>query len=220
MNDEESCHIAGDAPVDNPTDLAMVYPIVEIFHSVQGEGFHAGIPHVFVRLGTCNLRCEWCDTDFMTFKNMNAIDILAEIMAFDCKRIIFTGGEPMLHDLWPLHRLLKARGYVLSVETNGTIEIPEGLIDWICVSPKDQMYPDVKIRQRTGDELKCVYVGQDLEIYSGLQQGFKHHFLQPCYMDTESVEWNGKNFAETEAVVKTNAPWRLSLQTHKWMGVD
>jgi len=220
MKESESCLIAGDDPVDNLTDLAVTYPIVEIFHSVQGEAFHAGVPHVFIRFGTCNLRCEWCDTDFMTFTSMTALDILGDVMEYDCKRIIFTGGEPMLHDLWPLHRLLKARGYNLSVETNGTIEVPEGLLDWVCVSPKDQMYPDVKIRQRTGDELKCVYVGQDLTMYDDLRQGFDHAFLQPCYMEAESVEWNGKNFAETEEVVKKNSGWRLSLQTHKWMGVD
>ena len=220
MKESESCLIAGDDPVDNPTDLAVTYPIVEIFHSVQGEAFHAGVPHVFIRFGTCNLRCEWCDTDFMTFTSMTALDILGDVMEYDCKRIIFTGGEPMLHDLWPLHRILKARGYNLSVETNGTIEVPEGLLDWVCVSPKDQMYPDVKIRQRTGDELKCVYVGQDLTMYDDLRQGFEHAFLQPCYMEAESVEWNGKNFAETEEVVKKNSGWRLSLQTHKWMGVD
>ena len=220
MKESESCLIAGEDPVDNPTDLAVTYPIVEIFHSVQGEAFHAGVPHVFIRFGTCNLRCEWCDTDFMTFTSMTALDILGDVMGYDCKRIIFTGGEPMLHDLWPLHRLLKARGYNLSVETNGTIEVPEGLLDWVCVSPKDQMYPDVKIRQRTGDELKCVYVGQDLTMYDDLRQGFDHAFLQPCYMEAETVEWNGKNFAETEEVVKKNSGWRLSLQTHKWMGVD
>ena len=220
MAEFASCAIAGDKPVDDPADLAKEYPIVEIFHSVQGEAFHAGIPHVFIRLGTCNLRCEWCDTDFLTYSTLTALDILAEVMKYDCKRIIFTGGEPMLHDLWPLHRLLKGRGYNLSIETNGTIEIPDGLLDWVCVSPKDQMYPDVKIKQRTGDELKCVYVGQDLTMYDDLRQGFKHAFLQPCYMDAESIEWNGKNFAETEAIVKTNLGWRLSLQTHKWMGVD
>ena len=216
----DSCNISGVIPTDHPSDLAVEYPIVEIFHSVQGEGYHAGIPHVFIRFGTCNLRCEWCDTDFLTFETKNTIDILGEVLKFDCKRVIFTGGEPMLHDLWPLHRLLKARGYNLSVETNGTIPVPEGLIDWVCVSPKDQMYPNVRLEQRRGDELKCVYVGQDLSMYEELQQGFKHIFLQPCYMEAESVEWNGKNFAETESIVKQNPSWRLSLQTHKWMGVD
>jgi organic radical activating enzyme len=125
----------------------------------------------------------------------------------------------MLNDLWPLNRLLKARGYHLSVESNGTIEIPEGLLDWVCISPKDQLYPNSVLRQRTGDELKCVYVGQPLEMYEEIKTGFNHHFLQPCYHESESIEWNGKNFAQTEQVVKDHPEWRLSLQTHKWMGI-
>ena len=169
-----NCDISGGQIVDNPSDLSQVYNIVEIFHSVQGEGFHAGIPHIFVRFGSCNLRCSWCDTDFDTYSNMTAIDILGEILKFDCKRIIFTGGEPMLQDLWPLHRLLKRRGYTLSIESNGTINIPEGLLEWICISPKDQMYPNVAIRQRIGDEMKVVYCGQDLSMYDSLKNGFEN----------------------------------------------
>ena len=207
-------------PVDQASDLSKIYKIVEIFHSVQGEGVHAGIPHVFIRFGKCNLQCEWCDTDFETFEEMTAEQILSQVSQYPSKRLILTGGEPMLNDLWPLQRLFKPRGYTLACESNGTIEIPEGLLDWICISPKDQMYPQVKIRQRNGDELKCVYVGQDLSMYDDLKLGFTHHFLQPCYMENESVEWNGKNFALTETVVKENPTWRLSLQTHKWMGVD
>ena len=126
----------------------------------------------------------------------------------------------MLNDLWPLQRLLKARDYHISIETNGTIPIDDGLIDWICVSPKDQLYPNSKIKQRTGDELKCVYIGQDLSLYDNLIDGFSNLYLQPCYMESETVEWNGKNFALTESVVKNNPKWRLSLQTHKWMGID
>ena len=205
---------------DANSDLSKVYKIVEIFHSVQGEGVHAGIPHVFIRFGKCNLQCEWCDTDFETFEEMTAAQIVSQVSQYPSKRLIFTGGEPMLNDLWPLRRLFKPRGYMLSCESNGTIEIPDGLLDWICISPKDQMYPQVNIRQRQGDELKCVYVGQDLSMYDDLKLGFAHHFLQPCYMENESVEWNGKNFALTETVVKENPTWRLSLQTHKWMGVD
>ena len=97
--------------------------------------------------------------------------------------------------------------------------VPE-IIDWICVSPKDQLYPNVSIKQKTGDELKVVYCGQDLSMYDELKQGFEHHFLQPCYMEGESVEQNGKNFAVVENLVKDSPGWRLSLQTHKWMGVD
>ncbi|MAD55229.1 MAG: 7-carboxy-7-deazaguanine synthase [Euryarchaeota archaeon] len=215
----DSCGRAGDEHVDDPADLAVSYNIVEIFHSVQGEGFRSGIPHVFIRFGRCNLRCEWCDTDFDTYQEMSVIDILGEVLKFDCKNVIFTGGEPMLNDLWPLARPLKRRGFHLSVESNGTVEVPEGLLDWICISPKDQMYPKVAIKQRTGDELKCVYVGQPLSIYDELKAGFDHLFLQPCYDEHESVENNGRSFGITEGVVKENPEWRLSLQTHKWMGI-
>jgi organic radical activating enzyme len=215
----EQCSLSGDEVMDDPSDLAKEYPIVEIFHSVQGEGFHAGIPHIFVRFGSCNLRCSWCDTDFDTYSNMTAIDILGEILKFNCKRIIFTGGEPMLQDLWPLNRLLKRRGYALSIESNGTIDIPDGLLDWICISPKDQMYPNVAIRQRIGDEMKVVYCGQDLSMYDSLKDGFENLFLQPCYIDTDTIEENGTTFQITEEIVKKNPEWRLSLQTHKWMGI-
>lgn len=215
----DACMRAGDAPTDDPTDLAASYNIVEIFHSVQGEGYRNGIPHVFIRFGKCNLRCEWCDTNFDEFTAMPAVDILAEVMNYPTKNIVFTGGEPMLNDLWPLSRLFHRRGYHLSIESNGTVEIPEGMLDWICISPKDQLYPSVSIKQRTGDELKCVYVGQPLEMYDDLIPGFDHHFLQPCYDENASVEENGRNFAHTEKIVKEHPPWRLSLQTHKWMGI-
>ena len=196
-----------------------IYPVVEIFHSVQGEAFHTGIPHVFIRFGNCNLRCEWCDTNFLEYDEMELQDIVNQVLSYECERVIFTGGEPMLQDLWPLHRLLKRRGFNLAVESNGTIEIPDGLLDWICISPKDQMYPNVAIRQRNGDEMKVVYCGQDLSMYDHLKKGFDNLFIQPCYIDTDSIEENGKSFQITEDVVKKNPGWRLSLQTHKWMGI-
>ena len=197
----------------------VTYPIVEIFHSVQGEAFHAGIPHVFIRFGNCNLRCEWCDTDFLTFEEMQLEDIVNEVLQYNCKRVIFTGGEPCLQDLDTIGAELKKHGINLSVETNGTIPVPK-IIDWICVSPKDQVYPNVGIKQRNGDELKVVYCGQDLSMYDELKQGFEHHFIQPCYMENDTVEQNGRSFATVENIVKNNPGWRLSLQTHKWMGVD
>ena len=195
------------------------YPIVEIFHSVQGEGYHAGIPHVFVRFGNCNLRCSWCDTDFLTYEERSLDDIVTEVLSFGCDRVIFTGGEPALQDLATIGQPLKDAGCTLSIETNGTVVV-DPIIDWICVSPKDQMYPDVNIRQTNGDELKVVYVGQDLSMYDGMKAGFDHWFIQPCYIDTDTVEDNGRSFAAVEALVKRAPGWRLSLQTHKWMGVD
>ena len=194
------------------------YPIVEIFHSVQGEGFHTGTPHVFVRFGNCNLRCEWCDTDFMTFEEMEAEEIVSQILSYSCDRVIFTGGEPAMQDLSTIGRKLKEKGLTLSIETNGTIPV-DPIIDWICVSPKDQLYPNVSIKQRTGDELKVVYCGQEISMYDELKIGFDHHYIQPCYLEEESVSDNGKSFRAVEELVKKSPGWRLSLQTHKWMGV-
>ena len=196
----------------------VMYPIVEIFHSVQGEGFHSGVPHVFVRFGNCNLRCEWCDTDFLVYEERGLDSIVEEVLSYGCDRVIFTGGEPAMQDLATIGGKLKEHGINLSIETNGTIEV-DPVIDWICVSPKDQVYPDVAIRQRSGDELKVVYCGQSLEIYDELKEGFSYHFIQPCYIDSESVEQNGRSFQMVEKLVKDNPGWRLSLQTHKWMGV-
>ena len=124
-----------------------------------------------------------------------------------------------LQDLEKIGSALKVHGINLSVETNGTIPVPE-IIDWICVSPKDQVYPNVSIKQRQGDELKVVYCGQDLTMYDDLKSGFTHKFIQPCYLENDSVEQNGRNFAQVEKLVKSTPGWRLSLQTHKWMGVD
>ena len=150
---------------------------------------------------------------------MSLESVIEEISKFDCERVIFTGGEPCLQDLETIGRRLKENGKHLSIETNGTIIVPE-IIDWICVSPKDQLYPNVKINQRKGDELKVVYCGQDLNMYDDLRNNFTHNFIQPCYLDNLSVEDNGKLFASVESIVKENPGWRLSLQTHKWMGVD
>jgi len=199
-------------------DHLQKYPIVEIFHSVQGEGFHTGIPHVFIRFGNCNLRCEWCDTDFMTFEEMDINSIIEEVLSYDCNRVIFTGGEPAMQDLSIIGKRLKEHGIKLSIETNGTIPI-DPIVDWICVSPKDQLYPNVSIKQRTGDELKVVYCGQDLALYDELKRGFNHLYIQPCYVEGESIEENGKSFQIVERLVKDSPGWRLSLQTHKWMGV-
>ena len=127
-------------------DLEKLYPIVEIFHSVQGEGYHCGIPSIFIRFGRCNLRCPWCDTDFDVWTDMNIGDIVNELSKYDCDRIILTGGEPALQDLMTLSAYLKPLDYYLSIETNGTIQIPTGVIDWICVSHGTFGYPTTQGR--------------------------------------------------------------------------
>ena len=196
------------------------YPIVEIFNSVQGEGFHTGTPSVFIRFGGCNLQCSWCDTDFSKFDRMSISEIMTILNQWSTKRIIFTGGEPALHDLRPLSDELHSNGYNIAIETNGTVELEEGLVDWICVSPKDMLYPEFSIKQRKGNELKIVYTGQDLSMYENLKKGFENLFLQPCYDEAKDAGTNGKTFHSTFDIVMNNPGWNLSLQTHKWMGVD
>ena len=154
----------------------------------------------------------------MTSEDMDIDSIIEDVLSYDCDRVIFTGGEPAMQDLSVIGKRLKEHGISISIETNGTIPV-DPIVDWICVSPKDQLYPNVSIKQRTGDELKVVYCGQDLELYDELKRGFTHHYLQPCYDDDDSVDENGKSFRIVERLVKNSPGWRLSLQTHKWMGI-
>ena len=196
------------------------YPIVEIFHSVQGEGYHTGTPSIFIRFGGCNLQCSWCDTDFSKWDRMSVTEIMTILEQWPTKRIIYTGGEPAMQKLRSLSDELHSRGYNIAIETNGTIELKEGLVDWICVSPKDMLYPEFSIKQRKGDELKVVYTGQDLSMYDNLKKGFNNLFLQPCYDESKDAGTNGETFHSTFDIVMQNPGWNLSLQTHKWMGVE
>ena len=196
------------------------YPIVEIFHSVQGEGYHTGTPSIFIRFGGCNLQCSWCDTDFSKWDRMSITEIMTILEQWTTRRIIYTGGEPAMQKLRPLSNELHSKGYNIAIETNGTIELKEGLVDWICVSPKDMLYPEFSIKQRKGDELKVVYTGQDLSMYDNLKKGFDNLFLQPCYDESKDTGTNGETFHSTFDIVMQNPGWNLSLQTHKWMGVE
>ena len=195
------------------------YPIVEIFHSVQGEGYHTGTPSIFIRFGGCNLQCSWCDTDFSKWDRMSITEIMTILKQWTTRRIIYTGGEPAMQKLRPLSNELHSKGYNIAIETNGTIELKEGLVDWICVSPKDMLYPEFSIKQRKGDELKVVYTGQDLSMYDNLKKGFDNLFLQPCYDESKDAGTNGETFHSTFDIVMQNPGWNLSLQTHKWLGV-
>ena len=196
------------------------YPIVEIFHSVQGEGYHTGTPSIFIRFGGCNLQCSWCDTDFSKWDRMSITEIMTILEQWTTRRIIYTGGEPAMQKLRPLSDKLHSRGYNIAIETNGTIELKDGLVDWICVSPKDMLYPEFSIKQRKGDELKVVYTGQDLSMYDNLKKGFDNLFLQPCYDESKDAGTNGETFHSTFDIVMQNPGWNLSLQTHKLMGVE
>ena len=137
-----------------------MYKVNEIFYSLQGEGRWSGRPAVFVRMSGCNLKCPFCDTDFKGNKEMSAEDILAACLekGGDCRFIVLTGGEPTLQVDAELIHLLHQQGYYLSMETNGTHVVPEG-IAWITCSPKLDFTEGGELALKKVDELKLVFDG-------------------------------------------------------------
>lgn len=184
------------------------YRINEIFHSLQGEGFHTGTAAVFVRFAGCNLRCSFCDTEHKSFTPMTADEIAAAVFGYASDAhtiIVLTGGEPSLQVDDELLKALHAHGQCIAIETNGTQPLPSG-IDWITVSPKQNS--NVVLQQ--ADEVKVVYEGQDvahwLEDIKAL-----HYYLQPC---------SCQNTGDVITYILEHPQWRLSLQTHKYIGIQ
>ncbi len=177
--------------------------INEIFYSLQGEGFHTGTPAVFVRFSGCNLKCPFCDTHHEDGVPMSDEEILREVNKYPARMVILTGGEPSLWIDSALIDMLHGAGKYICIETNGTRSLPEG-IDWITCSPK----AGSKLRLTHMDEVKVVYLGQDITPYEQLPAA--HYFLQPC---------SCRNTQETIAQVLQHPRWRLSLQTHKLINI-
>ena len=212
----------------------MGYAVKEIFYTLQGEGTHTGRPAVFCRFAGCNLWsgleqdrasavCQFCDTDFVGVDGPGggrfvsaqelACAVSAKWPAQDAAAaspfVVCTGGEPLLQLDENLIEALHAQGFAVAIETNGTISPPPG-IDWICVSPK----AGAELVLKNGSELKLIFPqpGADPEQFAHLQ--FQHFFLQP--MDGQDREYN------TQAALRyclEHPRWRLSLQTHKLLGI-
>ena len=214
----------------------MTYSVKEMYYTLQGEGAQTGRPAVFLRFAGCNLWsgrelhrmtsiCKFCDTDFVGTdgtgggKFATAEDLAAAVVATwspeanDIRPLVVcTGGEPLLQLDEPLITALHMAGFGVAVETNGTIPAPPG-IDWLCVSPKGS----AELIQRSGDELKLVFpqIEADAQPSEFIDLPFTHFFLQP--LDNEERE---KNTSATVQYCLQNPRWRLSLQTHKYLGID
>jgi 7-carboxy-7-deazaguanine synthase (Cx14CxxC type) len=209
----------------------MTYAVKETFLTLQGEGAQTGRRAVFLRFSGCNLWsgreadrasavCNFCDTDFVgtdgegggKFKTAGALAAHAAAIWGDTpahRLIVCTGGEPLLQLDSALIAALKAHGFAIAVETNGTQTAPQGL-DWICVSPK----ADAPLKQTAGQELKLVYPQPKAMPDRFESLDFEHFFLQP--MDGPAAQEN------TQAAIRyclENPRWRLSLQTHKVTGL-
>lgn len=207
-----------------------MYSVKEIFYTLQGEGANAGRPAVFCRFAGCNLWtgreadranavCQFCDTDFVGTDGegggrFRTADDLAEACRAACGSggemlVVLTGGEPMLQVDQELVDALHRSGFTIAIETNGTLPVLE-TIDWICVSPK----AGSQLKQRHGQELKLVYPQEGVDPADYVDFAFENRFLQP--MDGPMRE------THTQAAVaycKANPKWRLSLQTHKLLGI-
>lgn len=209
----------------------MSYAVKEIFLTLQGEGAHAGRAAVFCRFSGCNLwsgreqdrasaSCQFCDTDFVGTDGTlggryDSAEALAEAIAAQwaeaagSRYTVLTGGEPLLQVDAPLVQALRARGFEIGVETNGTIDPPEGM-DWICVSPK----AGTELVVRRGNELKLVYPQADAAPEAFVDLAFERFSLQP--MDGPDVV---ENTARAIEYCLRHPQWRLSLQTHKTLGI-
>ena len=209
----------------------MSYAVKEIFLTLQGEGGQAGQPAVFCRFAGCNLWsgreedrakpvCTFCDTDFVGMDGegggrfTRAEDLAAAVEAAwtggpDHRLVVCTGGEPLLQVDAPLIAALHARGFRIALETNGTLPVPEG-IDWICVSPK----ADALVVQTRGQELKLVFPQPGVDPARFEAMDFERFLLQP--MDGPA---RVENTQAAIAYCLAHPRWRLSVQTHKYLGI-
>tara|TARA_B000000475_G_C15857968_1_gene390921 strand:- start:104 stop:733 length:630 start_codon:yes stop_codon:yes gene_type:complete len=208
-----------------------MYKIKEIYFTLQGEGFHTGRPSIFIRFSGCNLWsglekdrksaiCNWCDTDFVGTDGTNG----GRYSSNEIKNIIVnlwpenesskpyvvcTGGEPLLQIDKNLIKVIQNAGFEIGLETNGTIIPPDG-INWICVSPK----ANTDIVLKNGNELKVVYpqCGMNPRIHEKLK--FDHFYIQPM----DGIDQKD-NIRRSEKFVLDHPKWKLSLQTHKILGI-
>ena len=208
----------------------MKYRIKEIFFTQQGEGKNTGKDFIFVRFSGCNLWsgqekhrasaiCKFCDTDFYGTDGINggkyqAKELIKKIKSLwisaDSQiRVVLTGGEPLLQVDKALISALKKENIYIALETNGTLEAPDG-IDWICMSPK----ANTEIKLRKGSEVKVVYPQKNLNPDNFNVLDFKNFYIQP--MDSENYE---DNVSQSVKYCMQNPNWKLSLQTHKILGI-
>ena len=209
-----------------------MYSVKEIFYTLQGEGAQAGTPAVFCRFAGCNLwsgreddragaACNFCDTDFVgtdgvgggKFSDAGALAAAVEAQWPAGQRahrlVVCTGGEPLLQLDEAALTALHARGFRVAIETNGTLPAPEG-IDWVCVSPKAEQ----PLAIQRGDELKLVYPQRDAPPERFERLEFRHFFLQPM----DGPERDANTRAAIDYCLR-HPRWRLSIQSHKIIGI-
>ncbi|MEG1611729.1 MAG: 7-carboxy-7-deazaguanine synthase QueE [Alistipes sp.] len=194
-------------------------PLVEDFYTIQGEGFHAGKPAYFIRLGGCDVGCRWCDAKYTWNPSLYPPTELATIVnraaACAAQAIVITGGEPLLYPLEPLTTALRNRGLQIFLETSGTHPF-SGDFDWVCLSPKPQQ-PPLQEAYARAHELKVIISGEADLVWA--EQNAVHVgaqcmlYLQPEWSVAEQVMPLIVEYA------KAHPRWNISIQTHKYMHI-
>jgi len=194
----------------------MNLKVKEIFYSLQGEGGRQGVASIFIRLSGCNLKCDFCDTDFSGGKNMSLEQILLQVRQFPCRWIIWTGGEPTLQLTDECLLFFKRAGFRQAIESNGYNRL-SNLLDYTVVSPKGKTDYAQDINTRVSEIRLPVRANDYIPPIKTLPKAV-FYFLSPIFT---------KNPAETKAnidycvkQIKQYPQWRLSLQMHKWIGIE
>jgi organic radical activating enzyme len=205
----------------------LTYPVVEIFESVQGEGYNTGKEVVFLRLGGCNLACPWCDTDYRVFETLELEAAVSRVRALAPKALVLTGGEPFIQEgLEALLARFKELGYWIGVETKGIVAPPNAWlrrIDYVAVSPKAfyaALYDDERMVTKA-DEVRIVVDGDVRDFCTDMRNRIEaaQYFLSPCERD------GILNVEETVRLLgalnrgRRQGKWLLSFQAHKLAGL-
>ena len=195
-------------------------PIMESFYTIQGEGVHSGKAAYFIRVGGCDVGCVWCDVkeswEAAKHPKTKISQLLKEVQTTKTEIVVITGGEPLMYDMDQLTETLQRAGYQTNIETSGAYPI-SGHWDWVCFSPKKFKAPHESIYS-VADELKVIIYNKSdfkfAEEHAANVTESCHLLLQP--------EWSvqEKMIPLIVDYVKSNPKWKISLQTHKYMGVE
>jgi len=200
-------------------DLAVSYPIMEHFYTLQGEGAYAGYAAYFIRLGGCDVGCVWCDVkeswDAAAHPQVTVATLLNYVLESKTNRVVITGGEPCMYDLHALCNALHAHGLKVHLETSGAHEI-RGNFDWVTLSPKKFKAPLASAYAKA-DELKIIVFNKH-----DFDWAKEHQALVPAktalYLQTE-WEKRDSNYNLSIDFIKANPVWHLSIQTHKYLQI-
>ena len=204
--------------LNDKLSVGKVLPLMESFHSLQGEGYHSGLPAYFIRLGGCDIGCHWCDVkeswDFQKHP-LTPIKNIVDNVVDNVENVVITGGEPLMWNMDLLTKALKSKNKKTHLETSGAYKI-SGIWDWFCLSPKKNKLPTEQAYIQA-DELKIIiYNKHDLEFAESCAKNVKKDcllYLQPEWSKKESV------MSLVVKYIKQNPKWKVSLQTHKYLDI-